>query len=171
MDFAFNKINRPKIEVKTTWLSLISDILGTIGVIFLIAYTLYYFGKLPQTIPIHFNISGEADGFGSKYTLIIFPVIATFLHTLFFFIKKSPHIYNYPVKITEQNAEYQYKIAINLIHMVRISVIGLLSVLEWQMVEVSLGNQKDLGIMVLPVFLLLLFGSTIVYFIKAVKNK
>ncbi len=171
MDFAFNKKDRPKIEVKTTWLSLTSDILGTIGVIFLIVYTFYYFGKLPETIPIHFNISGEADGFGSKYTLILFPVIATFVHTLLFFIKKLPHTYNYPVKITEQNAEYQYKIAMNLIHLVRISVVGLLSVLEWQMVEVSLGNQKDLGIMVLPVFLILLFGSTILYFIKAIKYK
>ena len=171
MDFAFNKKDRPKIEVKTTKLSLISDIIGTIGVIFLIAYTLYYLGKLPQTIPVHFNIRGEADGFGSKYTIILFPIIATFLHTIFFFIKKLPHTYNYPVKITQKNAEYQYKLAMNLIHLVRISVIGLFGFIEWQMIEVSLGNQKDLGMFVIPAFVILLIGSIIVYFIKAIKNK
>lgn len=42
-----------------------------------IAYLVYIWGSLPETVPIHFNASGEADGWGSKNTLIWLPLAMT----------------------------------------------------------------------------------------------
>ncbi|HPN67839.1 MAG TPA: DUF1648 domain-containing protein, partial [bacterium] len=36
----------------------------------------YFYNKLPAIVPTHWNLAGEADGFGSKTThLILMPVI------------------------------------------------------------------------------------------------
>jgi len=42
-----------------------------------IAYLIYIWGSLPDTVPIHFNAQGEADGWGSKQTLIWLPLAMT----------------------------------------------------------------------------------------------
>ncbi len=38
-------------------------------------YFIAVFGSIPDTVPTHFDAEGVADGFGSKWTLIIMPVI------------------------------------------------------------------------------------------------
>ncbi len=56
-------------------------ILGAIPLL----YTLMFFSSAPDTIPIHFNIKGVADSFGSKNNLIflsIFPLLMA-LFTIF----------------------------------------------------------------------------------------
>jgi uncharacterized membrane protein len=39
------------------------------------AYAAYIYPSLPQTIPTHFNIKGEADGFGERSTIFLGPGI------------------------------------------------------------------------------------------------
>jgi uncharacterized membrane protein len=48
-------------------------------------YAAYVYPSLPDTIPIHFNIKGEADGFGGKDSIFLVPGImaATGLFTFF----------------------------------------------------------------------------------------
>ena len=70
---------------------------------------------LPETIPIHFNMSGEADSFGSKTMLWMFPIIATILVGLMKVIKRYPAQLNYPVKLTEDNRERQQHLAFMLL--------------------------------------------------------
>lgn len=39
------------------------------------AYAMYLYPGLPEIIPTHFNIKGEADGYGSKGTIFLLPSI------------------------------------------------------------------------------------------------
>ena len=39
----------------------------------------FHYGSLPEKIPIHFNVRGEADSHGAKSTLWIVPVLALFM--------------------------------------------------------------------------------------------
>jgi uncharacterized membrane protein len=41
---------------------------------------------LPDQIPTHWNIKGEVDGYGGKWTLFIFPVLMAGLLVLFYFL-------------------------------------------------------------------------------------
>jgi len=41
-----------------------------------LAITLIALVFLPETVPVHFNGSGVADRFGSKYEMLLLPVIA-----------------------------------------------------------------------------------------------
>jgi len=38
-------------------------------------YAYYLYPSLPQTIPTHFNASGEADAWGDKSTIYLLPTI------------------------------------------------------------------------------------------------
>ena len=62
--------NRPKIELQLTQRDKILEVIGWILLIgiWILTFTNYF--DLPETIPIHFNAAGEADGFGSKLSLI-----------------------------------------------------------------------------------------------------
>ncbi len=42
-------------------------------------YSLYCYKIFPESIPVHFNFSGEPDSYGSKLTLVLLPIISTFV--------------------------------------------------------------------------------------------
>ena len=42
--------------------------------------------SLPEQIPTHWNIRGEVDGYGGKWTLFIFPVMMVGMLALFYFL-------------------------------------------------------------------------------------
>ena len=50
-------------------------------------YTFYYYGKLPEVIPTHFNAAGTPDSWGPKGTIIILPVLSFGIYAMDFLIK------------------------------------------------------------------------------------
>lgn len=58
-------------------------------------YVFYFYNSLPQTIPTHFDLNGNANGYSKKTTLIFLPVIFSAL-TLFagFFTLNDPRLKN-----------------------------------------------------------------------------
>lgn len=79
--------------------------------------------KLPDTIPVHFNMQGEADRYGSKAVIFIFPVIALILYLVLTKLNKYPHIFNYPTEITPENAEVQYTLATRLVRYLKFGIL------------------------------------------------
>ena len=51
-----------------------------------VAVTAWLYGSLPEQIPTHWNIRGEIDGYGGKWTLFIFPVMMVAMLALFYFL-------------------------------------------------------------------------------------
>lgn len=78
--------------------------------VFLWWFTIKHYRTLPQTIPVHFDFDGKADGFGSKKYSFITPVFATAFYLLFAFVLRNPESVNYPVEITEENKDAEFLI-------------------------------------------------------------
>ncbi|WP_426274238.1 DUF1648 domain-containing protein [Chryseobacterium sp. S-02] len=91
-------------------LFIISDIFNFGLLVFLWWFTIKHYKTLPQTIPVHFDFDGKADGFGSKKYSFLMPVFATVFYFLFAFVFRDPESANYPVKITEENKDAQFLI-------------------------------------------------------------
>jgi len=72
-------------------------------VVFLIGYQ-----NLPEIVPIHQNLKGEIDDWGSKITLFILPVLSIVILLSISFLIKRPSMLNYPVEITEENKNTLY---------------------------------------------------------------
>ncbi len=49
-------------------------------------YLAYIWNKLPQEVPIHWNIEGEIDGYGNKVMLILIPILLPLLVYVIFLI-------------------------------------------------------------------------------------
>jgi uncharacterized membrane protein len=48
--------------------------------------SLYFWGRMPEVVPVHFNGAGQADNFGSRASmLILFPAVEVFLSALYLF--------------------------------------------------------------------------------------
>ena len=113
---------RPLIKVKKDKVDLMLDVASIIGLMFIWIYTFTHFSKLPETIPTHFNIKGDIDNYGSKYTLWILPVVITFINILFRILYNYPHKFNYIVKITDDNAAKQYLLVLRITRIIIMNI-------------------------------------------------
>lgn len=90
-------------------------------IIFIMVLTGY--GSLPDLIPLHFNFEGKVDSTGGKINIFILPVISLVMYLFLTVIQRFPHTFNYPVKITEENASYQYHTAVKMIRYLKLIII------------------------------------------------
>ena len=140
--------------------SPIIDVL-TFGImIVMIAYVIIHFGKLPDEIPTHFTLSGEADGWSSKGILIGLIVINFHALVLCFVInyflvvksentKDSLQLINIPFVKKEQLTEEQiYLVKQNMAKMLatlNLCLSLLFASIYHAMIQNGLGNQMGLG--------------------------
>ena len=89
----------------------IVEILSLLSVLGAVVLYIIYWIKAPNIVPIHYNIYGEADGYGSKTVLVILPILSVLMYVGLTILKKYPHIFNFPITVTEQNALSLYKMA------------------------------------------------------------
>ena len=119
---------------------------------------------MPETIPTHFNFKGEADGYGSKSDLWILPGIAILIYSLFSILNRFPHIHNYMVNITEENAMKNYRFSSRMLRFVLLSVLVLFTLIQHKIItydgsgNISMGNWLNsfiIGIIaILPIFII-----------------
>lgn len=159
--------NQPKIIIQRTPLHQFFNTLALVGLVGFVIYFLLEWPGLPDPIPRHFNHEGKPDAYGSKYTMMLLPLLAIGSYIVFNFLYKRPHIFNYPVKITEENAERQYTLALEMMSALNAGIILSFFYISWQIVGVVNEEANGLGSWFLPAFLLVTFLPIIVYLIKA----
>lgn len=165
-------LDRPKIKLTLKPLDKWLEALAISGCIWLWTFCVRAYTILPETIPTHFNFKGVADDFGSKATIFILPSIATAIYVLMTYLNQYPHIFNYMVKITEENAENQYRSATRMLRWVKLFVVVLFSIISI-MITTSINNpglSRWLGSS-LPVIIALFTFYTIVYVVNSARTK
>lgn len=164
-------MEQPKIEIKTTSTDIVIEILGwgVMGFLWWLAASNYY--SLPDTIPVHFNAAGEVDRMGGKTSILILPVVVTVLFIGLTILIRHPHNFNYPVKITGENAYRQYSNAVMLLRVLKLIIVVVFTAIAWFMITAGTGKQVELGIWFLPVFLALMFIPMGIYLWSSFRNK
>ncbi|GLO67199.1 MULTISPECIES: DUF1648 domain-containing protein [Oceanobacillus] len=99
----------PIIEVPATRLERGIHIITYTFLGLLYLFVTLQYSSLPDQIPAHYNFNGEITRTMSKGGIWIFPIITTIFSFVFSFMCKIPYMSNYPVKVTEENAEPVYK--------------------------------------------------------------
>lgn len=127
-------------------------------------YLLIIWGRLPDTIPTHYNSAGEIDGYGSRWTIWITPVTMIFMFLFIGFIERHPDLWNTGVTVTRQNREKVYAVLKNMI-----VTLKLVLVLTFGYMSVWTTTGAELGNWFLPVTLLFTFGPMIYYLVLLVK--
>ncbi|WP_010247684.1 DUF1648 domain-containing protein [Acetivibrio cellulolyticus] len=162
---------RPKIKISLTMLDIYLEVMAVIGVIIYVAILIYGWVKLPDIIPKHFNVSGQIDSYGSKSTLFILLPVIIFLYTLLTVMSRFPHIYSYPVEITQDNAEIQYTKAARLMRILKLVIVVIFTYIQYAIMNSALHQKSELGILFLPITLILVFVPLGYFIYQSVKNK
>lgn len=144
---------RPRIPVKLTAFDYLIEIIGIIGVISLFVLTIYFFNDLPPQIPKHFNALGQVDAYGNRGTIWLLPIVGLVLYTGLTVLNKFPFLYNYPAKVTTENAEKLYTLGTRTIRLLKLIVILLFVFLNFKTIEIALNRSTEIGKFFLPVFL------------------
>lgn len=121
--------------------------LGWILVILNLCAAFAFYFDLPDKIPTHFNLRGQADGFGDKSTIWVITLINLGLYygLNLFSTKLAPHKHNYPVKVTEKNALALYAMSIRMLVLLN-TLIALLFLLVTVHIVLTARFGLDLGL-------------------------
>ena len=160
---------RPKIKLLPTNADKLVDLLGWIVLLAIWGWTFSHFSSLPDTIPTHFNAAGEADGFGSKASIIGLPVIASLLFIGLTVLNRYPHIFNYPTAITQKNALRLYTLATRMLRYLKLVLVVVFGGIEFMTIQHATGKGAGLGVWFLPLTLVLIFLPLIYFVVKSVQ--
>lgn len=163
--------NRPRLPIKLTRTDKVLEIISAVLLLGLLIYTLISWTSLPETIPVHFNAKGQPDGWGSRVSIFFSPLLALALYILLTLLNKRPEIFNYPVRITPENAAFQYALAMRLIRLLKLSLIILFGAITWSVVHSAKTAASDAVMWVLPFALIITFLPMIYYFVNSFRKK
>ena len=127
--------------------------------------------ELPEIIPTHYNATGKADGFGNKSNILVLPIISTVLFIGLTTLNKYPHIFNYPIEITEQNALHQYTNATRMMRVLKLVIVVIFGLIVFKTIQNVNGNADGLGTWFLPLTMGLIFIPIFYFLINANKKK
>ncbi|PYF03947.1 DUF1648 domain-containing protein [Ureibacillus chungkukjangi] len=150
---------RPVLYLPKTKSERIMDIIGITLFLGAILFVGVNWGNIPESIPAHFNIEGEIDRWGSKYEFIFLPIIAVFLFVIMSLLEKAPHMHNYPDRINEENVEQFYLHSRKLLNIVKNFCLILFAYLIVQIGRVAIGGIERFSIGLVPIILIILFGT------------
>ena len=142
---------RPRIKVPFETVDIIIDFVSVTLLILMWCYCIINYMDLPDTIATHFNAEGKPDGFGSKQTTWVIPIIATIIYIGLFILNKYPHMHNYMVNITEENALKNYQFSTRTLRVVNFLCVLLLAYITYMIVESAYGKQFNLGTWFVPI--------------------
>ncbi|MFC5601720.1 DUF1648 domain-containing protein [Sporosarcina koreensis] len=161
---------RPKLDIPKSTFQKVFDgftlIVFTAGIVHLIAV----WGQLPDQVPAHYNAAGEVNRWGSKWELILLPIIAAILAIFMTFLEKHPEWHNY-MNLNENNIEFQYKNSVLLLNVIKNECVLLFVFIDYNIVQVALGKAESIGILFLPITLTVMFGSIIFFVVRSIRHK
>ncbi len=158
---------RPVLQMPKSSLEIGLETAAALGMLTMLYVTITSWPLLPETIPHHFGASGKPDAWGGKGILWLLPGISLVLYAGLTILSRYPHIYNYPWPVTEQNAAAQYQLARAMLGALKAEIVLIFAYLQQQTIQVALGKAEGLGVAFLPIFLILIFGTIGIYFVKA----
>lgn len=157
-----------KITVKRTPFERILELCSLLCVLAAFVPLLFY-GSLDEgvRIPVHFNFQGEADGWSGRSSLGVLAGMTAIFYLVFSLGERYPRKFNYPVKVTPRNAAALYGLGVRMMRRMKFVFLlmfayfansSLAAVLGW---ETASWNR-----MLMPLFLIVLFGMLGVFCLK-----
>ena len=128
------------------------------------------FAEIPETVPVHFNLQGEADRFGSKNELFLVQGIASVLYAGMVVLALFPQAHNMPTTLTEENKEEKWKLSAQFIRVVNLVVSSIFLSLTVTSVHNALIGVDDQNPATLFVLLGILGVAIVIYWIKLAKK-
>ena len=162
---------RPQLKLHPTKLDkgLEATAFGLLTVLWILI--LVIFPSLPEQIPVHFSLSGKVDNYGGKNTIMILGIVPSIILLLLTILNRYPHIFNYSVEVTEENAFNLYSSATRLVRFLKVCIVLIFMIVFLSTVEVIKFGQSELAKWVLPSLIIAMFLGTMLYVIGIMRKQ
>lgn len=127
-----------------------------------------YYYELPEQIPVHFNLAGIPDDYGSRSRILVLPLVAIIIYGLLFLKHRFQHLIRFPVPVTPENRFKLLRLTYQMFRMIRLSVAILFLVMIVSTVQVGLGESKRAGVYYVIYFLLSIAAIIGVYMYRMI---
>lgn len=161
---------RPVIKVPKEKLDWAFEIITFLCISWTWIYCIISYSTLPDNIPVHYNELGFPNGYGSKDTIWLMPGIVTIVVVGLYFLNKYPHLFNYGVNITEDNALRQYRLSNRLLRVISMNIAALFSYIVYKEVDGATTGYSQLDWWFIPLLLASLITPTIWTIISSSKK-
>lgn len=162
---------QPVIEVPASATDMAVEAAALVGLAASIVLVVWALPILPEKIPIHFDFWGKPDGWGPKTGLFFLVGITAFSYVALTVVNLFPHIFNYPVRITEENAPRQYAIATSALRWLKLEIVWLITYTEWAAIQTALGKARGVSPWFAPLMLAVLLATVAVLLIRGYRAK
>ena len=165
-------MDRPKIDIKKSKFDKSLEILSFLMLLGSVAIILIYYSQLPEKLPIYFNTPLKgSDGYGNKSLLWELPIILSIIVFVIYKLSQYPSIFNYPIKIKPENAEYNYKMSSQMLRVLGFAISFACFSLTLTSILNGLGFYPELDRYLSPFLIGLLFGVPMVYLLLILIKK
>jgi Domain of unknown function (DUF1648) len=106
--------------------------------------------RLPEMVPVHFGLRGEADRWGGRWMIFMIPLVSTAIVALDYWI------FEYVSPGSPRPIPPEMRTPLHLL-LLELSVI--FTYITWRMSEVAFGRARGLGGWFLPVALIAVFAT------------
>lgn len=165
------KAKQPKATIQLDIYDRVIEIIGFFSLIILLALPIYYYDVLPDEIPRHFNGLGEVNAYSSKKVIWILPFLGVLLYVGLFFVTRVPHIFNYPIIVTQENYKNLYKYATKQIRVLNTEIALFFLYITYTIIQIGLGIKTGMSLYFLPIVLLLIIATSVFFYFKMTKIK
>ena len=131
-----------------------------------VAAVIVYLPQLPERIPTHFGVDGEANAWGNRWTIVALPIISLFAYGLLTLVGRVPHRFGYGCRVTEENAPRLYAIVRVMVPLLKAELAWGMCFVTWGVIRVGLGEAAGVGTWSLPVFLAVIFATVGVFVVR-----
>lgn len=103
------KPTRPQRTYRSGIVIRLIRVLALVAMVGIVSHSLAIYASLPEVIPTHVDLRGEADDFGSRSSLLWLNALMLVLGVLLAWLSLKPRSFNYPLELTEANAQPVYR--------------------------------------------------------------
>jgi hypothetical protein len=160
----------PEIKIPLTTTGKITEAIGLLLLFSFWYFTLSLFSQLPNIIPTHYRTNNVVDGYGSKWNIIMLPIVASILYLGLTIVARFPHKMNHLVTITEANARKQYSIITEMFRILKIAIVIVFFIIAFETVQIALGLPDVFGKWFLLIAFTLVFAPIFYFLIISSKN-
>jgi hypothetical protein len=173
MSAAINRSGRPVIKPPMTRIDIALEAIALIGILVNIVIAIYGAMILPDVIPTHVGPSGGIDSYGSKWMLITFTgVINIILYVIITFINRYPHVFNFPVIVTKENALGLYRTAQRMLRWIKLVFCWQFAVMSgWFILVLPYHPERSAYSILIMLPFIAVTGILILYFVVKLVNE
>jgi hypothetical protein len=141
-------------------LEILVEIAAFAGLVINLAIFAYYWPKLPGAAA---GAAGLA-GWNRANVFIFVTMLPMVIYLGASLMGMFPQWFNYPVRVTEENAPRLYRLAANMMRYVKAEVTLCMLIIEWVFVQIGMGEDMSFSPYFIPIFIGMLI-LTLVFFI------